>query len=60
MLADDGPGSLHDACRNPEPLWIVFNVSGVIELSSNLSVSSFKTIDGRCSCIKLMGKDSIL
>ncbi|KAJ4971029.1 hypothetical protein NE237_004128 [Protea cynaroides] len=55
-LADDGPGSLRDGCRQKEPLWIVFEVSGTIELSSYLSVSSYKTIDGRGQRIKFSGK----
>lgn len=56
MTTDDGPGSLRDACRKKEPLWIVFDVSGTIHLSSYLSVSSYKTIDGRGQRIKLTGK----
>ncbi|KAK3011889.1 hypothetical protein RJ639_012915 [Escallonia herrerae] len=55
-LADDGPGSLRDGCRRKEPLWVVFEVSGTIHLSSYLSVSSYKTIDGRGQRIKLTGK----
>ncbi|KAK6146956.1 hypothetical protein DH2020_017868 [Rehmannia glutinosa] len=55
-LADDGPGSLRYGCRKKEPLWIIFEVSGTIELSSYLSVSSYKTIDGRGQRIKLTGK----
>ncbi|PIA38867.1 hypothetical protein AQUCO_02700219v1 [Aquilegia coerulea] len=55
-LADDGPGSLRDGCRRKEPLWIVFEVSGTIHLSSYLNVSSYKTIDGRGQRIKFMGK----
>ncbi|KAJ7972497.1 Pectate lyase [Quillaja saponaria] len=55
-LADDGPGSLRDACRRKEPLWIVFEVSGTVPLSSYLNVSSYKTIDGRGQKIKLIGK----
>ncbi|XP_017977778.1 PREDICTED: probable pectate lyase 4 [Theobroma cacao] len=55
-LSDDGPGSLRDGCRRKEPLWIVFEVSGTIHLSSYLSVSSYKTIDGRGQRIKLTGK----
>lgn len=39
-----------------EPLWIVFEVSGIIHLSSYLRVSSYKTIDGRGQRIKLTGK----
>ncbi|XP_061955832.1 probable pectate lyase 4 [Populus nigra] len=55
-LADDGPGSLRDGCRKKEPLWIVFEVSGTIQLRSYLNVSSYKTIDGRGQRIKLTGK----
>ncbi|KAL9422027.1 hypothetical protein AB3S75_034323 [Citrus x aurantiifolia] len=55
-LSDDGPGSLREGCRRKEPLWIVFEVSGTIHLSSYLSVSSYKTIDGRGQRIKLTGK----
>ncbi|CAO2839871.1 unnamed protein product [Amaranthus hypochondriacus] len=55
-LADDGPGSLREACRKKEPLWIVFEVSGTIHLNSYLSVSSYKTIDGRGKKIKFTGK----
>ncbi|XP_044499684.1 probable pectate lyase 4 [Mangifera indica] len=55
-LRDDGPGSLREGCRRKEPLWIVFDVSGTIQLSSFLSVSSYKTIDGRGQRIKLTGK----
>lgn len=55
-IADDGPGSLREGCRKKEPLWIVFEVSGTIALSSFLSVSSYKTIDGRGQKIKLSGK----
>ncbi|KAL6277822.1 hypothetical protein ACE6H2_021423 [Prunus campanulata] len=55
-LADDGPGSLRDGCRRKEPLWIVFEISGTILLSSYLNVSSYKTIDGRGQRIKLTGK----
>ncbi|KAI9152905.1 hypothetical protein LWI28_002744 [Acer negundo] len=55
-LADDGPGSLREGCRRKDPLWIVFELSGTIHLSSHLSVSSYKTIDGRGQRIKLTGK----
>ncbi|KAL8480483.1 hypothetical protein ACS0TY_027136 [Phlomoides rotata] len=58
-LNDDGPGSLRDGCRKGEPLWIIFEVSGTIELSSYLSVSSCKTIDGRGQRIKLTGKGGL-
>lgn len=56
IITDDGPGSLRDACRKKEPLWIVFEVSGTIQLSSYLNVSSHKTIDGRGQRINLSGK----
>ncbi|KAG4181177.1 hypothetical protein ERO13_A10G210200v2 [Gossypium hirsutum] len=55
-LSDDGPGSLRDACRKPGPGWIVFKVSGIIRLSTYLSVDSHKTIDGRGERVKLTGK----
>ncbi|CAN8259945.1 unnamed protein product [Cochlearia groenlandica] len=55
-LADEGPGSLREACKTPEPLWIVFNVSGTIDLSSFVSVSSHKTVDGRGQKVKITGK----
>ncbi|PNX99454.1 pectate lyase-like protein [Trifolium pratense] len=55
-LHDDGPGSLREGCRRQEPLWIVFEVSGTIHLSSYLSVSSNKTVDGRGQRVKLTGK----
>ncbi|KAI4385700.1 hypothetical protein MLD38_003695 [Melastoma candidum] len=55
-LADDGPGSLREGCRRREPLWIVFEVSGTISLSSYLSVSSHKTIDGRGQRVRITGK----
>ncbi|KAE8099471.1 hypothetical protein FH972_017452 [Carpinus fangiana] len=55
-FGDDGPGSLREGCRGKEPRWIVFEVSGTIHLSSYLTVSSYKTIDGRGQRIKLSGK----
>ncbi|KAI3822636.1 hypothetical protein L1987_10231 [Smallanthus sonchifolius] len=55
-LSDDGPGSLRAGCLIKEPLWIVFEVSGTSQLLSYLSVSSYKTIDGRGQRIKLTGK----
>ncbi|BBN04073.1 pectate lyase [Marchantia polymorpha subsp. ruderalis] len=55
-LADQGPGTLRDACKRKEPLWIVFEVSGNICLESYLRVTSYKTIDGRGQRVKLMGK----
>jgi pectate lyase len=55
-LADDGPGSLREGCRRKQPLWIVFEVSGTIALSTYCRVSSFKTVDGRGQHIKITGK----
>lgn len=55
-LADSGPGTLREGCKQKEPLWIVFEVSGTINLLSYLRVSSYKTIDGRGHRIKLVGK----
>ncbi|KAF8775386.1 hypothetical protein HU200_004805 [Digitaria exilis] len=54
-LEDDGPGSLREGCRRQEPLWIVFDVSGTIRLSSAVRVSSHKTIDGRGRRVRLSG-----
>ncbi|CAL4903929.1 unnamed protein product [Urochloa decumbens] len=56
VSADDGPGSLREACRSAEPLWIVFEVSGTINLQSYLRVASHKTIDGRGQRVVLAGK----
>ncbi|XP_073394493.1 probable pectate lyase 4 isoform X1 [Physcomitrium patens] len=55
-LADDGPGTLRNGCRSEQPLWIVFDVSGTITLSSYCRVRSWKTIDGRGQCIRITGK----
>ncbi|EPS62434.1 hypothetical protein M569_12355, partial [Genlisea aurea] len=55
-LNDDGPGSLRYGCRSKEPLWITFKVSGTIKLSSQLTVSSHKTLDGRGRKIRISGK----
>lgn len=55
-LLDDGPGSLRFGCRQKEPLWIVFKLSGTIDLKSYLNISSYKTIDGRGQRVKLTGK----
>jgi pectate lyase len=55
-LADDGPGTLREGCRKKQPLWIVFEVSGTITLSSYCRVQSYKTIDGRGQCVRITGK----
>lgn len=46
-LADSGPGSLRAGLESEGPLWIVFDVSGTVELASDLRPSSDKTVDGR-------------
>jgi pectate lyase len=46
-LADGGPGSLREAADRVDPLWIVFDVSGAIELASAITFRSHKTVDGR-------------
>lgn len=59
-LADSGPGSLRYAAEKPEPLWIVFRVSGVITLRSPIRVASYKTIDGRNASITISGNGFVL
>lgn len=59
-LADSGPGSLRYAAERPEPLWIVFKVSGVIKLRSPIRVASYKTIDGRNASITISGNGLVL
>ncbi|KAI5071299.1 hypothetical protein GOP47_0013550 [Adiantum capillus-veneris] len=55
-LNEDGEGSLRFACKSNKPLWIVFDVSGIIKLSSAIRVQSYKTVDGRGQRVKIMGK----
>jgi len=52
-LTDAGTGSLREGLERPEPLWIVFDVSGTIELSTNIIVANNKTIDGRGRAVTL-------
>jgi len=54
-LAESGPGSLRDAAESSEPLWIVFDVNGTINLSKPINVKSHKTIDGRGAQITISG-----
>ncbi|GJM92632.1 hypothetical protein PR202_ga09118 [Eleusine coracana subsp. coracana] len=51
-----GPARSARDAAVPKPLWIVFDVSGTIHLSSGVRVSSYKTIDGRGQRVKLSGK----
>ena len=50
-LDDAGPGSLRDGAERAEPLWIVFEVSGDIVLTSPIAMGSNKTLDGRGAAI---------
>ena len=52
-LADAGAGSLREGAERTEPLWIVFDVSGDIELSSKVLLGSNKTVDGRGAAITI-------
>ena len=52
-LADSGPGTLREAVERAEPLWVVFDVSGDIDLQSAVNVESNKTIDGRGKAVTL-------
>jgi pectate lyase len=54
-LGDAGPGTLRDAVEREEPLWIVFDVSGGIDLQSPIQVQSNKTIDGRGRAVTIRG-----
>jgi pectate lyase len=44
---DSGLGSLRDGAERDEPLWIVFDMSGDIELASAITLGPNKTVDGR-------------
>lgn len=46
-LNDDGPGSFREAVDGSKPKIIVFNVSGIIELESELTVGANTTIAGQ-------------
>src|SRR5689334_20921069 len=46
-LNDSGAGSLRACAEAAGPMWIVFTVSGTINLQSVVHVTSNKTIDGR-------------
>jgi pectate lyase len=52
-LADAGAGSLREAAERTDPLWIVFDVSGDIGLSSKILLGSNKTVDGRGAAITI-------
>lgn len=54
-LDDTGPGSLREAATREGPAWIRFTLSGVIDLSSEILLTSDKTIDGRGADITVTG-----
>ncbi|GKB84884.1 probable pectate lyase 4, partial [Tanacetum coccineum] len=51
-----GLDHLEPHVEKKEPVWIVFEVLGSVELASYLNVSSYKTIDGQGQRIKFTGK----
>ncbi len=54
-LSDSGTGSLRSCAESSAAKWIRFNVSGTINLNSEIQVKSNKTIDGRGQSITLNG-----
>ncbi|HMI84791.1 MAG TPA: polysaccharide lyase family 1 protein [Polyangiaceae bacterium] len=59
-LADVGAGSLREGAERLEPLWIVFDVSGDIELTTAIALGSNKTVDGRGAAITVRNFGFIL
>lgn len=55
-LAESGPTSVRAALAAPDPLWIVPIVTGVVNLTSEIIVGSFKTLDGRAGILNFDGK----
>lgn len=58
--ADAGPGSLREGAERVDPLWIVFDVSGDIELASAIAMRSNKTVDGRGAAVTIRNFGLIL
>lgn len=54
-LADTGSGSLREALEVEGAAWVVFDVSGVIDLESRIDVASYKTVDGRGADVTISG-----
>ena len=54
-LSDSGSGSLRDCAGNSSPTWIVFDVSGNVDLNSAIRLRSDTTIDGRGQDITIRG-----
>ncbi len=58
-LADSGPGSLREGLSSDKSQWIVFDVSGTVELKKKIRIKSDKTVDGRSSDISIIGSLTI-
>lgn len=54
-LDDEGDGSIRQALGGSGPRWVVFDVSGVIDLGAPLRVPSDTTLDGRGTYVALQG-----
>ncbi|XP_019196990.1 PREDICTED: probable pectate lyase 5 [Ipomoea nil] len=54
------PGTLRHAVIQTEPLWIVFAADMTIDLRHELVVSSYKTVDGRGSAVRITGVGCII
>jgi len=55
-LAESGPTSVRAALADPDPLWIVPIVAGVVSLTSEVTVGSYKTLDCRAGVLNFDGK----
>ena len=54
-LSDSGSGSLRACTANSSPTWVVFDVSGNIDLNSAIRLRSNTTIDGRGQDVTIRG-----
>eukprot|EP00963_Diacronema_lutheri_P006153 scaffold520_cov300-Pavlova_lutheri.AAC.4 len=55
-LVDEGPGSLRHGLQQTEPLWIVFDVEGTIDVKTRMTCRSHKTVDGRGARVVIEGR----
>ncbi|MDP3276930.1 MAG: hypothetical protein Q8Q09_17155 [Deltaproteobacteria bacterium] len=55
-LANSGAGTLRECVTGPTPRWVVFDVSGTIQLTDFLRIGSFKTVDGRGANVTIAGR----
>ena len=55
-LAETGPTSVRAALMDPDPLWIVPTVGGVVSLTSEIIIGSNKTLDCRAGILNFDGK----